>query len=151
IAVVLAAVLNECTCGEVGKIVVTLLELPVASRARREVEGRGPSADRGRSLDVRIHVAGEPALGGSCDFAVDPRLLREHDVKDLALARIIRPVEVAGAELDADNLLRRNLLEGNVERLSLGARPRSVDHDITRSACKAAHVDAALLGLGGAE
>src|SRR5205085_2851630 len=73
------------------------------------------------------------------------------DVQYLALAGIIRSEQVTGTDLNAKHLLGGDAGERDVERFGLGARARSVDHDIARGPGEAAHVDLALVGLGRAE
>ncbi len=75
-----------------------------------------------------------------------PAGVGQDDVEHLALAGIVGAVEVARAELDPHHALRRDALQGRVERFRLGARPGAVDDDIARRPGEAAHVGAVLAG-----
>src|SRR5204862_82905 len=57
----------------------------------------------------------------------------------------------ARTNLDADDLLSRDPGQGHIQRLRLRARASAVDYDVAGSPGKAAHVNAALLGLGRAK
>ena len=93
--------------------------------------------------EVGLDVAGVTASGVGGDVGIEAGGVRQHDVEHLALAGIIRAIEVAGAKLDADDALRGNALKQVVSRVSdfvLGRR--AVDHDIAGGPGEAADIDA---------
>ena len=92
----------------VGERVGAFFDLAVAAGSGREIDGRRAAPDQRRAGDVGVYVAGIPTLGGRRDVGVDSRLVGQDDVEDLALAGIVRPEQVARADLDANHALRRD-------------------------------------------
>src|SRR5437764_12645167 len=137
IAVVLAAMLDECSVLNVSEIVKPFLKLAVATSSCRKIEGRRSTADRRGALDIGVHITAEPTLRSRGDFTFDPRLLREHHVQHLTLAGIVRAEEIAWPKLDTDHLLSGDSRQCDVERLRFRARPRAVDDDVPGRPCKA--------------